>query len=53
MTIFVDILNEEQLDREVKHIKSFMRKMSKEEFPLCIEWGTKQAFEGREEALSK
>lgn len=45
MTCIRDILDEEGLEREFESIRKVFRTLKKEELPLRMEWGTKQAFE--------
>ena len=47
-TIIVDIINEEQLEREFEHIRTQFKDLTAEEKPLRIDWGTKAAFDSLE-----
>lgn len=50
MTCIRDIMNEEQLERELNRILHFFKDLSKDEKPLRIEWGTREAMEKAEES---
>lgn len=51
MTCARDILDEEGLEREFNSIRNFFKDLGREEKPLRIEWGTKEAMEKAETAL--
>ena len=45
MTCSRDILSEDALEREFESIRKVFGTLKKEELPLRMEWGTKEAFE--------
>jgi hypothetical protein len=45
LTIVVDVISEEQLEREFEHIRVQFKELKQEEKPLRIEWGLKSVFE--------
>lgn len=49
MTCIRDIINSEALEREFESIRKVFATMKKDELPLRMEWGTKQAFDEIEE----
>jgi len=53
MTCVRDIMDEEQLDREIRSIRNTFRDLSQDEKPLRIEWGTKEAMEEAERGIER
>jgi len=47
-TIIVDIIDEEQLEREFERIRVQFKDLTAEEKPLRIDWGTKSSFDSIE-----